>query len=271
MEAAMKFICLGYSDEKKWEAMSKNEQGAMMEECFAYDEKLGKDGHWVEGGLALQSTRTGKILRWKNGKVLVTDGPFAETKEQLGGLGVLEARDMEHAVELISEHPGIRFGPFEIRPVDEEALKRRMEAAVAAKLQAGTMKFAILGYIPWHGWDAIPENEKAAMMEECVAFDKARSRDGQWISGIALQGAATAKTVRSKGGKVLITDGPFAETKEQLGGVVVNQLRDMPHAVELLSTNPALRFGVVIEIRPLDEEMHALWEDRVARLKTMPR
>ena len=77
-----------------------------------------------------------------------------------------------------------------------------------------------------------------------------------------LEGVETAKTLRAKGGKVVVTDGPFAETKEQLGGVVVLGLTDMNHAVELLSHHPALRFGVTIEVRPIDEELNERWEAR---------
>jgi hypothetical protein len=116
----MRFICLGYADEKAWDAMSPNEQSDMMEECLAFDEVLRKGGHLLAAGEALQSVRAAKTLRWKSGKVMVTDGPFAETKEQLGGFFVFEARDMNHAVELLSKHPGVRFGPFEIRPADEQ-------------------------------------------------------------------------------------------------------------------------------------------------------
>src|SRR5262245_55802421 len=117
----MRFACLGYMDEEEWNAMSKSEQEAMVSECFAYDDELLRNGQLVVGGQALQSVRTAKTLRWVGDKVLVTDGPYAETKEQLGGLGVLEARDMNQAVELMSKHPGVRLGgPFEIRPVDEE-------------------------------------------------------------------------------------------------------------------------------------------------------
>jgi hypothetical protein len=118
-EETVKFLCLGYMDEKRWDAMSKSEQDAMMQECFAYDDVLRKNDHFV-GGEALQSGRTAKTLRWEGGKVLVTDGPFAETKEQLGGLLVLEGKDMNHAIELMSKHPGVRLGGlFEIRPVEE--------------------------------------------------------------------------------------------------------------------------------------------------------
>ena len=98
----------------------KREQDAIIEECFAYDEELFRTGR-VDAGAVLQGTPTAKTLRWKSGKVMVTDGPFAETREQLGGISVLEARDMDHAVALMSKHPGVRHGfPFEIRPIDEE-------------------------------------------------------------------------------------------------------------------------------------------------------
>ena len=115
----MKFVCLGYIEDGKWEAMSQTERDAMMEECFAYDDVLRKNGHFV-GGEALQGARNAKTLRFQNGKVNVTDGPYAETKEQLGGILLLEARDLEHAVELMARHPGVKAGPFEIRPADEE-------------------------------------------------------------------------------------------------------------------------------------------------------
>jgi hypothetical protein len=115
----VKFLCLGYLDENRWDAMGKSEQDAIMRECFAYDDVLRQNGHFVAGE-ALQGVRTAKTLRWKSGKIVVTDGPFAETKEQLGGLLVLAADDMDHAVELMSKHPGVRLGgPFEIRPIED--------------------------------------------------------------------------------------------------------------------------------------------------------
>lgn len=81
--------------------------------------------HWIDGGQALQNARTAKTLRWNGSKAVITDGPYAETKEQLGGVGVLEARDMSEAIEIMSKHPAVRRGcPFEIRPVDEETNMR---------------------------------------------------------------------------------------------------------------------------------------------------
>jgi len=116
----MKFICLGYLDEKKWERMSESERNAFFDEYFAYDEVLRASGHYA-AGQALQSSRTAATVRIKNGKVLVTDGPFIETKEQLGGILTLEARDMAQAIELMSKHPGVRAAAFEIRPADDMA------------------------------------------------------------------------------------------------------------------------------------------------------
>jgi len=114
----MKYICLGYLDEKKWEAMSESERQAFLDECFAYDDLLRRNGHFV-GGEVLQSARNATTLRWKKGKVSITDGPYAETKEQLGGILVLEARDLNHAIQLMSKHPVVKAGPFEIRPAED--------------------------------------------------------------------------------------------------------------------------------------------------------
>ena len=125
----MKFICLGYFDEKQWAAMSESEQKALIEECFAYDDVLRKGGHFA-GGDALQPAATAATLRLKNGKVTATDGPYAETKEQIGGILVLEARDRKHAIELMSKHPGMRISIFEIRATDEA-----MNALVEARAQ----------------------------------------------------------------------------------------------------------------------------------------
>ena len=112
----MKYICLGYIQQDKFETMSETERNAMVDECFAYDDVLRKKGHFA-GGEALQNARNAATLRWKNGRVDITDGPYAETKEQIGGILVLEARDFDEAIQLMSKHPGVKAGPFEIRPV----------------------------------------------------------------------------------------------------------------------------------------------------------
>ena len=111
----MKYICLGYMDPKKWESMSESERNAFVDEFFTYDDILRKNGHFA-GGEALQPPQSAATLRFQNGKVIVTDGPYAETKEQLGGILILEAKDLNHAIQLMSKHPGVRGSTFEIRP-----------------------------------------------------------------------------------------------------------------------------------------------------------
>lgn len=113
----MKYICLGYLDVKQWTTLSASEQNAMIDQCFSYDEMLKKNGHWA-GGEGLQGSENATTLRYWNGKVSITDGPYAETKEVLGGLLILEADDLNQAIRLISNHPGVRMGPWEIRPVE---------------------------------------------------------------------------------------------------------------------------------------------------------
>jgi hypothetical protein len=261
----MKFAFLGYSQEN-WNAMSKAEQDAMFEDCFTYDSKLIKEGHFGAEGTALQPSRTAKTLRWHQGKVLVTDGPYAETKEQLGGVAVLEADDMGHAVELVSKHPALHYGAtFEIRPIDEESLQRQATSLAALRPAAPaadpqSVRFASFGYVAENGWGSLSEDERAAMLESSIAFDEARVKSGQWLSGIGLQNARTAKTLRAKAGQVLVTDGPFAETKEFLGGIVVLALKDLNEGIAMLSKHPVLPFGLAIELRPLDEQMNRRWE-----------
>lgn len=114
----MKYVCLGYMEEKKWEGLSESERNAFIDACFAYDDVLRENGHLIGGG-ALQGVRNAVTLRFQNGKVVVTDGPYTETKEQLGGILLFEARDLNHAIQLMSRHPGVRGGSFEIRPVED--------------------------------------------------------------------------------------------------------------------------------------------------------
>lgn len=132
----MKYICLGYYDPKKHAAMTEDELATMFDTCFEYDDHLRANGNWA-GGEALEPPEAALTVYWKNGRVATTDGPYAETKEQLGGILILEAHDMNHAAQLMSQHPAVAFGSiFEIRPAADLAeliaaseMRRRMNAA----------------------------------------------------------------------------------------------------------------------------------------------
>ena len=113
----MKYICLGYYNPEKHVEMTEAERHAMFDECLEYDDHLRANGHWA-GGEGLQGPETALSVYWQNGKVATTDGPYAETKEQIGGILMLEARDMNHAIQLMARHPALKYGStFEIRPV----------------------------------------------------------------------------------------------------------------------------------------------------------
>src|SRR5262245_37865779 len=134
----MKYVCLGFLDETKLDEIPQEDAQRMFEECFAYDDELRRGGHFL-GGEALDSARNAVTLRMKNGEVDVTDGPFVETKETLGGILLLEARDLNHAIALMSKHPAVSvFGmtTFEIRPANEAMNRLVAERSAAVAREA---------------------------------------------------------------------------------------------------------------------------------------
>jgi len=130
----MKFVCFGYTDEK-FEQMSESEKNKLFDVCFAYDDEMRARGHFLSGE-ALDSRSASVTVRKKNGKVSVTDGPFIETKELLGGIAIIEAKDLNEAIALCSNHPalGVSASGFEIHPIFDmtplmDASKQRRKAA----------------------------------------------------------------------------------------------------------------------------------------------
>src|SRR5437016_7621490 len=114
----MKYVCLGYHDEAAWEGMPDADREAFIRDCLDYDDTLHLSGNLIQAE-ALQPARTGATLRSRNGQVLISDGPFIETKEQLGGIMMIEASDLSHAVRLLSKHPCMAAGgALEIRPIN---------------------------------------------------------------------------------------------------------------------------------------------------------
>jgi hypothetical protein len=111
----MKYLCLIYENEQAWANAPKDKIDAMMGEYYAFSDDIRKSGHYV-GGSGLQPTTTATTVRVRNGKVSTTDGPFAETKEQLGGFYLIEAKDLNDAIQVASRIPGAKLGSIEIRP-----------------------------------------------------------------------------------------------------------------------------------------------------------
>lgn len=109
----MKYLCLVYSEEDKLHALPESPKD---EECLACVETLRRSGHLIAGE-ALESVQTATTVRVRNGKVSVTDGPFAETKEQLAGFYLIDARDLNEAIQVAAKIPPARVGSIEVRPV----------------------------------------------------------------------------------------------------------------------------------------------------------
>ena len=114
----MKYLCMVLVDEKKLHALSESELQTLDDESLAYDDTLRKKGHLL-AAQALESVSTATVVRVRNGKVSVTDGPFAETNEHIGGFLLIEAQDLNEAIQLAANVPVIRLGAIEVRPIKE--------------------------------------------------------------------------------------------------------------------------------------------------------
>ncbi len=112
----MKYLCLIYENEGAWATMSKEEGDRMMGEYFTFTDDVKKSGHY-KAGEALQPTSTATTVRVRKGKLGTTDGPFAETKEQLGGFYLIEANDLNDAIQVASRIPAAKTGSIEVRPI----------------------------------------------------------------------------------------------------------------------------------------------------------
>ena len=114
----MKYLCLAYEAEEVFTDMPRDEWLALREETMSYVGDLQRSGHLVDTR-PLQSARTATTLRVRNGLLSMTDGPFAETKEQLGGYFLIEARDLNEAIQVAAKWPGARYGQIEVRPIED--------------------------------------------------------------------------------------------------------------------------------------------------------
>lgn len=112
----MQYLCLIYDDEKQWASFSQEERDSAMSECLAFEESIKTSGHFRACD-ALQPTSTATLVRVRNGTTLTTDGPFAETREQLGGYYLIEAKDRDEAIAIAARIPSAESGTIEVRPV----------------------------------------------------------------------------------------------------------------------------------------------------------
>jgi hypothetical protein len=187
---------------------------------------------------------TATTLRLQNGKLVTLDGPFAETKEQLGGYYILECRDQAEALELAAMIPSAKKGSIEVRPMgghESRVLEPPKRKHYIALIYGEESK-----YLP-------PDDPRQLQsLNQHQSLNSRTTESGEFVAGDGLALTRDAVTVRVRNGKAIHTDGPFAETKEQLGGFYIFNCDDLDRALALASQIPAGDYGCV-EVRPLQE------------------
>jgi hypothetical protein len=222
-------------------------------EC-ATDAWVGEmDGRGVRReGRPLAPVREAAVVRIRDGEMLVSDGPFAETKEQIAGYDVVECSSLTEAIEVAAKHPVARFGAVEVRPFDRGGWWRSADRRGPGDDSEYLMIHCVDETAPLDPADDCDVPGSAAARAQQAWDDETYAR-GLKQAGGRLQSASAARTVRVRDGEVLVTDGPFAETKEQVAGLNVLACPSLAEACEIASQHPTARFGT-LELRPFARE-----------------
>lgn len=239
----MKYMLLIYSPENGW---TKEEWTECTQKSAAICHELAAKGQFLDAS-PLHPVATAKSVRIRDGKRLVTAGPFAETTEQLGGYYVLDVPHLDEAIDVAGRLPPAKKGTVEIRPVMElPGLPEEKQEPAAA----GLKRVMMLCYDDEQYWqNAGPEAHRAAMNVAVELTHRLAAR-GQYITASPLHPTATATSVRVRDGKRLVTDGPFAETREILGGYYILAVQNLDEAIDIAAQHPGLAAGTV-EVREI--------------------
>ena len=242
----MKYMLLIYGAEDCW---TEDERRACMIESLGVCDELAAQGKYLAAS-PLQSVTTAASVRVLDGRTLVTDGPFAETTEQLGGYYVLDLADLDEAIAVAARLPPAAKGTIATRPLlalDGLPPERPLPAATGG---GSLTPFMLLCYDDEAAWEAAGPEALAEARAEAAALARRLSDEGRYLSASPLHPVATATCVRVRGGRRVITDGPFAETHEVLGGYYLILAEDRDTAVRFAAQHPGARLGTV-EVRPL--------------------
>ncbi len=201
-------------------------------------------------GRELDLPETAATVRVRDGEMLVTDGPFAETKEFVAGFDLLECADLEEAVEVAAKHPSSWFQTVEVRPF-MDGLQLGKEASAFGRGEDGAARPFLL--IMWTGETSAVPFDDQAVMDEGEVWRLDVERRGLQVLGNALESPDTARTVRVRDGETLVTDGPLTETKEFIAGIDVVSCADRQQAIQLAAAHPIARYHA-IEVRPFYSE-----------------
>lgn len=237
----MNYLLLIASDHKT----TPEELAAMQREVPPWVEEM--DGRGVRLlGRELELPETAATVRVRGGETLVSDGPFAETKEFLAGFDVLECSDLDEAIEVAAKHATSWFHMIEVRPfMDGLRLGEKVSAFARMDDSAGRPYLLIM----WVGEEVADQ----AVMDDSSAWRQEVEARGLHVLGNALEGPDTATTVRVRDGETLLNDGPFTQTEEFIAGIEVVRCADRQQAIELAAEHPLAR-SHAIEVRPFWSE-----------------
>jgi hypothetical protein len=197
-------------------------------------------------GRELDRPQTAVTVRVRHGEALVTDGPFADTKEFVAGFNIWECTDLDEAIEVAATCPISWFQAIEIRPF-MDGLRLGEEAFAFGRGEDGGAAPYLLTM--WMGGAPAEPYDDRAVMDEGEAWRQDLELRGLQVFGNALQDSDTATTVRVRDGKTMLSDGPFAETKEFVAGIDVVSCADRQQAIQLAAAHPIARYHA-IEVRP---------------------
>lgn len=242
----MRYMLLIYGAENCW---TEDERQECMLESMGIGAELAASGKYIASA-PLQYVPTATSVRLRNGKMLVTAGPFAETTEQLGGFYILELDNLDEAIAVASRLPPAKKGTVEIRPIVHLPELPGEQPALAHDHDEALTAYMLLCYDDEDHWtQAGPEVHRAAMLE-AVAVTRELAAKGRYVSASPLHPVATATSVRVRNGQRIITDGPFAETREVLGGFYLILAASREEALDIAARHPGATVGTV-EVRPL--------------------
>jgi hypothetical protein len=212
------------------------------------DEAQAAFSSWLEesisAGVNLQGSRLrpsadATTVKIRDGRLIITDGPFAETKEQIAGYDVLECASLDEAVHWAGRHPSSWVGAIEVRALPDSAPAVPLPGPGEGKIR----------YVMLVCTDPAVDPEEFTRIEPVDPW--VAEMDGRGIRryGSELEPPGSARTVRVRDSRAIVTDGPFAETKEQIAGFDVLECADLDEAIEVASRHPMARLGI-LEVRP---------------------
>lgn len=241
---SMKYMLQIYSPENAW---TPEEWGDCVKTSLGICDELASKGQFLAAA-PLHPVATATTVRVRNGQRLVTAGPFAETVEQLGGYYLIDVDNLDEAIAVASRLPPAKKGTIEIRPLFN------IEGLPAEKLAPGSIedrgltRFMFLCYDDEEAWQAAGQQAHLSAMQEAVAITRKLDAEGKFISASPLHSSSTATCVRVRNGKRSITDGPYTETREVLGGYYLILASDRAEALEVAAKHPGVFVGAV-EVR----------------------